>query len=69
MEKETKETTKPTLVLSGKDGNVFSVMGNAIKVAKKAGWSSEKISSVMKEARSGDYDHVIQTMMQHFEVE
>lgn len=63
------ETTKPTLVLSGEDGNAFMILGNAKRVAKKAGWSSEKIDKVFAEATSGDYDNVLQTMMKYFEVE
>jgi len=63
------ETTKPTLVLSGVDGNAFMILGKAQRVAKNAGWASEKIDEVFAEATSGDYDHVLQTMMKYFEVE
>ena len=45
------------------------ILGNAQRAAKKAGWSREKIDEVMKEAQSGDYDHLLQTMMKYFEVE
>lgn len=60
--------SKPKLKLSGKDGNAFFIMGRADRVARKAGWSSEKIEKIMEEARSGDYDHLLQTMMKHFNV-
>lgn len=63
------ETTKPTLVLCGEDGNAFMILGKAQRVARKAGWAEGKVKLMMKEATSGDYDHVLQTMMKYFEVE
>ena len=63
------ETTKPILELTGSDGNAMMILGKAQRVAKKAGWSSEKRTKVFAEATSGDYDHVLQTMMKYFEVE
>lgn len=62
-------TVKPVLELSGGDGNAFVLMGKAQRAAKKAGWTQQQIDAVMKEARSGDYDHLLQTLMKHFEVE
>ena len=66
---KTNETAKPTLELSGRDGNAMMILGTAQRVAKKAGWSKEKIDTVFAEATSGDYDNVLQTMMKYFEVE
>lgn len=63
------ENNKPTLKLVGKEGNAFAILGEANKVAKKAGWSQEKIDEMMTEARSGDYDNLLQTMMEYFVVE
>ena len=31
--------SKPTVKLIGTDGNAFSILGLAIRAAKKAGWS------------------------------
>ena len=59
---------KPELRLIGEDGNAFFVIGKALREAKRAGWSVEKIEAFKKEAMSGDYDHVLQTCMEHFEV-
>jgi hypothetical protein len=36
--------------------------------ARKAGWTKERIDAVMQEMRAGDYDHLLQTAMTHFEV-
>lgn len=56
---------KPTLELSGVDGNAFMLLGKARKVALKNNMDWEKINA---EATSGDYDHLLQTLMQYFDV-
>jgi len=61
--------SKPTLQLSGNDGNAFAILGAAKKAGKKAGWSKQQLSDFQIEATSGDYDNVLQTCMKHFEVE
>jgi len=60
---------KPKLQLSGQDGNVFFILGSAQKVARKAGWTKEKIEQFMKEAMSGDYDRALQTCIEYFDVQ
>lgn len=59
-------STKPRLELVGQDGNAFAILAKASKVAKENGMNWEKIQ---KEATSGDYDHLLQTMMEYFEVD
>ena len=56
---------KPELNIIGTDGNAFAILGKAKHVAAKAGLDWDAIS---KEAMSGDYDHLLRTMMKHFEV-
>lgn len=56
---------KPVLVLVGQDGNAFMILGLAMRVAQKNKMNWEKIK---KEAMSGDYDHLLQTMMKYFDV-
>ena len=60
--------SKPTLRLIGEDGNVFFILGKAVREACRAGWDEEKIEQFKKEAMSGDYDHALQTCMEYFEV-
>jgi hypothetical protein len=57
---------KPTLNIIGTDGNAFAILGKAQRVAKENDMDWDKIKA---EATSGDYDHLLQTMMKHFEVE
>jgi hypothetical protein len=57
---------KPKLILVGEDGNAFAILGRASRIAKKNGMDWDSIS---KEAMSGDYDHLLQTMIKYFDVE
>lgn len=56
---------KPELRLLGKDGNAFAILAAARRVALANDMDWRKIE---REAQSGDYDHLIQTMMKYFEV-
>lgn len=58
---------KPKLQLSGMDGNAFGILGRWRDAARKAGWSAEEIEAVMTEAMSGDYDHLLATIMDNSE--
>lgn len=63
------ETVKPKLKLVGEDGNAFFILGKAQRAAKKAGWSKEQIDAFMEEAQSGDYNNLLSTCMEYFDVE
>lgn len=56
---------KPVLKLTGQDGNAFMILGRALKVAKANKMDWEKIKT---EATSGDYDRLLQTMVNYFDV-
>lgn len=56
---------KPELELTGKDGNAFMILGLARRVAIANDMDWDKIS---EEARAGDYDHLLRTMMKYFDV-
>jgi len=60
---------KPHLKLVGEDGNAFFILGRAQRTARNAGWSKEKIDEMMKKAQSGNYDHLLQVMMEYFDVD
>jgi len=63
---KTKTKTKPTVTLG--DGNAFAILGACSKAARRAGWTPEQMQAFLGEAKSGDYDHLIQTVMRHFDV-
>ena len=55
--------------LVGEDGNAFSILGRVIRAMNKAGLSREKQDEFTKEATSGDYDHLLQTVMKYVTVD
>jgi len=59
---------KPTINLSECNGNVFAILGMAQRVAKRNNMT-EAWAKIKLEATSGDYDHLLQTIMKYFEVE
>ncbi len=60
---------KPRVTLIGVDGNAFAIMGACRKAAKKAGWSKDKIDDLINEMMSGDYDYLLKTAGQYFEID
>ena len=59
---------KPTVKLIGQDGNVFQIIGETVKAAKKAGWSMAKIEKFKRELMSGDYNNVLRVVQEYFDV-
>lgn len=59
---------KPKLPLIGMDGNAFYILGMAMNAGKKAGWTAEQLRDFKNEATSGDYDHLLATVCEHFDV-
>ncbi len=59
---------KPKLVLTGEDGNAFSILGRARRALKDAGYSREEIERYRVEAMAGDYNLLIATTMEWCDV-
>lgn len=59
---------KPEVVLVGEDGNAFAIMGRCKVAAKEAGWTTEEWKAVFDEMMDGDYNHLLNTVREHFEV-
>jgi hypothetical protein len=49
--------------LVGMDGNSFALLGRVNRALKEAGASPEETKRFMTEAMSGDYDHLLRTIM------
>lgn len=60
---------KPTLQLSGMDGNAFFILGRAMSILRKNGYTEEDIKRYEEDATSGDYDHLLQVQFKWFDVE
>lgn len=56
---------KVTLQLVGLDGNAFALLGAFQRQARKEGWEQDEIKAVIDEATSGDYDHLLATLIEH----
>lgn len=54
--------------LSGQDGNAFFILGRVQQALRRAGATPEQLKEFMDEATSGDYDHLLQTVMRWVEV-
>jgi len=49
--------------MSDQDGNAFSIISRVMTTLKRAGVSEEERDEFMSEAMSGDYNHVLQTVV------
>lgn len=52
-----------TVQLAGLDGNAFSILGRVSQALRRAGVDQAEIDAFMSEATSGDFDHLLQTVM------
>ncbi len=68
-ENETTNLPRPTVRLTGRDGNAFVVLGACQRQAQRAGWTADQIKAVMDEMMDGDYNHLLATAMRYFDVE
>jgi len=61
--------TKPTVKLTGHDGNAFSILGRIKQALKGAGADREYIDKYLKEATAGDYDNLLVVSMRYADVQ
>ena len=52
--------------LDGPDGNVFSLMNNAKRLAREIGYSFEKQNTICEKMMSGDYANAVRTFDKYF---
>ena len=58
---------KVKLELIGLDGNAFALMGAFERQARHEKWSAEEIDNILNECTSGDYNHLLNTLMEYCE--
>ena len=58
-----------TVHLTGTDGNGYAVLGRVNRALREAGATAEELGEFTAEATSGDYDHLLQTVMAWVNVE
>ncbi len=54
------------LRLVGEDGNAFAILGRASKLLRDHGLDKDVVDQFLAEARSGDYDHLLDTCQRWF---
>lgn len=58
-----------TVPLLGHEGNAFFILGTVIAALRRAGATDEEVSEFHAEATTGDYDHLLRTVMAWVDVE
>ena len=58
-----------TVELVGQNGNAFNILGICLRAMRWAGLSKEEQDAFQAEATSGNYDHLLATCMEWFNVE
>jgi hypothetical protein len=61
---------KPPLALEIDEpgGNAFYILARAKRAALRAGWTEEDWNAVQNMATSGNYEHLLAVMREHFEI-
>ena len=57
-----------TIQLIGQNGNAFNILGICLRAMRQAGLSKEERDAFQKEATSGDYNHLLITCTEWFDV-
>lgn len=55
--------------LTGRDGNAFCILGACLQAMRRAGLSKEEQEKFQAEATSGNYDHLLATCIEWFDIE
>lgn len=63
---EGKKEERPSIDLSGFQGNAFFLLAAARELGKQLGKSDEEIKSIQDDMRSSDYAHLISVFDSHF---
>jgi hypothetical protein len=53
-----------TVRLVGEDGNAYSILGRVTHALKRAGVERSQIDAFAEAATSGDYNHLLRTVME-----
>lgn len=55
-----------TIDVRGPDGNAFFLLGTATQLAKSLRYSKEKISEMLRDMKSSDYEHLLDVFEENF---
>lgn len=65
MAKDLTKLPRPVVKLVGEDGNAFFILGRVSREMRRVGWKKDEIDQFMNEATSGDYDHLLRTVIKY----
>ena len=65
----TPDREKPTVQLTGNDGNAFAVMGAVTAALRNAGYTNKEVHEYQSQAMSGDYNNLLAVSMRWANVE
>ncbi len=54
--------------LIGEDGNAFAILGRVVRALRRGG-RGDLVEEFLKEAKSGDYTHLLATVLEYVEAE
>jgi hypothetical protein len=69
MNSKAQPKTSVKVKLINQDGNAFYILGAVTKALRQAGYDKAFIQSFQDEATAGDYNHLLQTVMEYVIVE
>lgn len=69
MSDERERCKKLSVPLVGYDGNAFSILARCRAAMRRAGISHETWEEFHTEATSGDYNHLLRTVMEWFDTD
>lgn len=64
-----KEEKKPKVKMVGEDGNAFAIMARCHKAWRKANKLEPVWHEIRQKMMKGNYDHLLNTVMEYFEVD
>ena len=50
---------KPTVQLTGRNGNAFAIMGAVKQALQRAGYSQQQVEKYLEESMSADYNNLL----------
>ena len=59
---------QPNVKILDQDGNAFAILARCQSAARNAAWDERYLEEFLDEATSGDYNHLLQTVMKYFTV-
>ena len=63
---KTKTKSKPTIDISGPQGNAFFILGAAVDYGRQLGFDKDRIEGIRKEMMAGDYENLLEVFDRNF---